>query len=123
MRELLDQSSDPAARFTRDLWDRPSLDMNVRPNKLIRKISRRDLLIPTGPSKLKMLALTFVGGISMSVLYVWPLQMILALTASMRLAAAWFWLTLGIAAIVFWATLFIFAVREAAADRRYAEDL
>ena len=123
MRELLDESSDPNARFTRDLWDRPSLDMTVRPNKMVRKISRRDLLMPKGPSKLKMLTLTFVGGVSMSLLYVWPPLMIVVLISSAGIGAAWIWLTVGITAAVFWVTLFTLAVHESAADRRYGEQL
>jgi hypothetical protein len=120
MREL-DQSADRRGP-TRDLWDRPSLDLKVRPNRLIRNIGRKDLLIPRGPSKLRMLALTLVGGIAMAVLYVWPPLMIVVLVTPVAVGAA-FWLALGVAALVFWLTLFTLAVRESAADRRYAEEL
>jgi hypothetical protein len=98
------------------------LDLNVRPTKVTRRISRKDLLIPTGPSKLRMLALTFVGGIAMAILYVWPPLMIVVIVSSVGMAA-WFWLVVAGAAVVFWATLFTLAVRESAADRRYAEQL
>jgi hypothetical protein len=33
-------------------------------------VARRDLLIPSGPPIAKLLGLTFVGGIGMTVLYV-----------------------------------------------------
>jgi hypothetical protein len=41
-----------------DPWDRASFDANVKPEMAIRDISRRDLLIPKGPGKLRMLGLT-----------------------------------------------------------------
>ncbi len=107
----------------RALWDRPSLDLNVRPTRVSRNISRKDLLIPKGQSKLRMLALTFVGGVAMALLYVWPPLMIVVLVSPVGLTAGWFWLAVGAAALVFWATLFTLAVRESAADRRYAEQL
>jgi hypothetical protein len=70
-----------------------------------------------------MLALTFVGGVSMALLYVWPPLMIVVLLSSVGVAAAWIWLTVAAAAAIFWLTLFTLAVRESAADRRYAEQL
>lgn len=106
-----------------DPWDRPSFDLNVRPEMAIRDVSRKDLLIPQEPSKLRMFALTFVGGVSMALLYVWPPLMIVVLISSVGVAAAWIWATIGIAALVFWLTLFTLAVHESAADRRYAEQL
>jgi hypothetical protein len=107
-----------------DPWDRPSFDMNVRPEIAIRDISRKDLLIPKGPSKLRMFVLTFVGGVSMALLYVWPpLMIVVLLSTSVGVAAAWIWLTVAIAAAVFWLVLFTLALRESAADRRYAEQL
>ena len=108
----------------RDLWDRPSLDVNVRPNKVVRKIGRPDLLIPTGPSKTKMLAVTCFLGLVMAVLYVFPLLLIVAILVSDGGASAtWFWASLSAALIFFWLALFVAAVYESAADRRYAEKL
>jgi hypothetical protein len=107
----------------RELWDRPSLDMNVRPSKVAPRIGRSDLLVPSGPSKLRMLGLTFVGGVTMALLYVFPPLMIVAIVSSVHLTAQWFWLAIGAAAVAFWATLFVLAVRESAADKVYAEQL
>jgi hypothetical protein len=70
-----------------------------------------------------MLALTFAGGIAMALLYVFPPLLILAILSPAALTGTWFWAALGIAALVFWAALFTLAVRESAADRRYAEQL
>jgi hypothetical protein len=106
-----------------DPWDRPSFDMNVRPDMAVRKVSRKDILLPKGPSKPRMFALTFVGGVSMALLYVWPPLMIVVMVSTVSVGAAWIWLTVGIAAVVFWLTLFTLAVRESAADRRYSEQL
>jgi hypothetical protein len=109
--------------FEKDIWNRPSLELNTRPQMAVRNVSRKDLLIPKGPSKLRMLALTFVGGVSMALLYVWPPLMIVVMISTVSVGTAWIWLTVAIAALVFWLTLFTLAVRESAADRRYAEQL
>jgi hypothetical protein len=110
--------------YEKDLWNRPSFELNTRPDRALRNVSRKDLLIPKGPSKLRMLALTLVGGVSMALLYVWPpLMIVVMLSSSVGVATAWIWLTVAIAAAVFWLALFMLAVRESAADRRYAEQL
>lgn len=70
-----------------------------------------------------MLALTFVGGVAMAVLYVLAPAMVVLLVASVHVPAVWFWSGIGGAAIVLWLTLFVLAVRESAADRRYAAQL
>ena len=46
---------DPRIHY-RDLWDRPSMDMKVRPSKVERDIGRNDLTIVRGPGSPKMLA-------------------------------------------------------------------
>jgi hypothetical protein len=106
-----------------DPWDRPSFDLNVKPEMAERKIRRKDLLIPKGQGKLRMFALTLVGGVSMALLYVWPPLMIVVLVSTVGIGAVWIWLTLAIAAGLCWLTLFTLALRESAADRRYAEQL
>ena len=106
-----------------DPWDRPSFDMNVRPEMAIRNVSRKDLLIPKGPGKLRMFVLTFVGGVCCAMLYVWPPLMIVVIVSTVGVGAAWIWVTIAVAAMVAWLALFTLAVRESAADRRYAEQL
>ena len=83
----------------------------------------RELLIPRAPSKPRMLELTFAGGIAMALLYVFPPLLILAILSPTALSGTWFWVAIGIAVLVFWMALFTLAVRESAADRRYAEQL
>jgi hypothetical protein len=114
---------DFAKDVEKDMWNRASFDMHVRPEIAIRDVTREDLLIPKGPSELQMLALTLVGGICCSLLYVWPPLMIVVLLSSGGVTAAWIWLTVAVAAVVFWLALFTFAMRESVADRRYAEQL
>ena len=99
------------------------MDMKVRPNKIEMDISRNDLLIPTGPSVPKMFALTFVAGVSMTILYVFLPLLILVLATGVGLASVWFWGTLAVVAVACWLTLFTLAIRESIADRRYAETL
>lgn len=106
----------------RELWGRASLEMNTRPIKVTRNISRKDLLIPKGPSMLRMLLLTFAGGVSMAMLYVWPPLMVVVILSTAGIGA-WFWIAIAIAALVAWMTLFTLAVRESAAERRYAEKM
>jgi hypothetical protein len=70
-----------------------------------------------------MLALTFAGGVAMALLYVVPPLLILAILSPTALSGTWFWAAIGIAALVFWVALFTLALRESAADQRYAEQL
>jgi hypothetical protein len=107
----------------RDVWDRPSLDMKVRPDKIEMDVSRRDLLIPAGPGVPKMFALTFVAGVSITILYVFLPLLILVLATGVGFASVWFWGTLAAVAVVCWLTLFTLAIRESIADRRYADSL
>ncbi len=106
-----------------DPWDRVSFEANVRPEIAIRDVSRKDLLLERHPSVLRMLGLTLMGGIAMAMLYVWPPLMIALIVSTTHLSAAWFWGVMGIVAAVCWLGLFTLAVRESAADRRYAEQL
>jgi hypothetical protein len=58
----------------------------------------------------------------MALLYVWPPLMIVVVVSDAGISGSWFWLIVA-AAVVLWLALFTFAVRESAADRRYAEQL
>jgi hypothetical protein len=107
----------------RDPWERASLDMVVRPDKPKRNVSRSDLLIPRGHGVPKMLALTFVGGLAMAVLYVLAPLMAILIATSTHVPAPWLFMGIGGVAITVWLTLFVLVVRESDADRRYAERL
>jgi hypothetical protein len=110
-------------RLQQDIWDRASFEANTRPIRAERDVSRADLQLPHGPSKGKMLALTFVGAVGMTVLYVLAPATAVVLASGVHLPARWFWVGIGAAAVGFWVLLFTLAVRESAADRRYAERL
>jgi hypothetical protein len=107
----------------RDPWDRPSLDRVVRPDKPKRNVARRDLLIPSGPPTAKLLGLTFVGGIGMTVLYVLAPAMAILIVTPVKVPAQWFWVGVGVTAITLWLALFVLAIWEEASDRRYAQRL
>ncbi len=109
--------------YAPDLWDRPSMDMKVRPNKLILGITRKELLLPIGPSVPKMFVLTFAAGVSMTILYAFLPLLILTIATGAGLRSVWFWGTLGLVAVGCWLTLFTLAIRESIADRRYADSL
>ena len=49
--------------------------------------------------------------------------MVVVVVSSAGVRTAWIWATIGGAAVVFWLGLFTLAVRESAADRRYAQQL
>jgi hypothetical protein len=110
-------------RIDRDLWDRPSMDMKVRPNKVERDIGRRDLVLVIGPGSPKMLAGTLVAAVGITAMLVWPLTTVFLILTGLHAPDDWFWGTVGALTLVFWATLYTLAVRETAGDRRYAERL
>ncbi len=105
-----------------DPWQRASLEFHTRPNRAPRNVSRSDLTISQGPGSLKMLGLTFVAGAAMTALFVWPVMMVIAILTN-EPPSSWFWVPLVTSVVVLWLTLYTFAVRESAADKRYAEQL
>ena len=107
----------------RDHWDRPSMDMKVRPSKVKRDIARNDLMIVRGPGSLKMLAGTLLAAIGITALLVWPLSTIFMIVTDLYAPDDWYWGAVGLITLAFWATLYTLAVHETAADRRYAERL
>jgi energy-converting hydrogenase Eha subunit B len=107
----------------RDLWDRPSMDMKVRPSKVARDIGRNDLTIVIGPGSPKMLAGTLLAAIGITAILVWPLTTIFMILTGLRAPDDWYWGTVGALTLVFWAALFTLAVHETSADRRYAAQL
>ena len=113
---------DPRIHY-RDLWDRPSMDMKVRPSKVERDIGRNDLTIVRGPGSPKMLAGTLLAAVGITAILVWPISTIVLVLTGLHAPDNWFWGGVGVLTLVFWATLYTLAVHETAADRRYAERL
>ena len=113
---------DPRIHY-RDLWDRPSMDMKVRPSKVERDIGRNDLTLFVGPSSPKMLAGTLAAAVGITALLIWPISTIFLIVTRLHAPNDWYWGTVGVLTLVFWATLYTLAVRETAGDSRYAERL
>ena len=101
-------------------WDRASLDLNVRPNKVERDISRADLLVPTDDSRLRLLAVCLACGAMISLLFVWT---VLAMFALMGLVSARTVYTVVVgAAIVAGLALFAFATWDFKRAEEWARD-
>jgi hypothetical protein len=113
---------DPRMHY-RDLWDRPSMDMKVRPSKVERDIGRHDLTIVIGPGSPTILAGTLLAAVGITAMLVWPLTTIFLILTGLHAPDAWYWGAVAALTLVFWATLFALAVHETAGDRRYAERL
>ena len=90
----------------RDLWDRPSMDMKVRPSKVARDIGRSDLTIVRGPGSPKMLAGTLIAAVGISALFVWTISTIVLILSGLHPPDTWFWGTVGAITLVLWVTLF-----------------
>jgi hypothetical protein len=113
---------DPRIHY-RDLWDRPSMDMKVRPSKVARDIGRSDLTIVIGPGSPKMLAGTLAAAVGITALLIWPLSTIFMILTDTHAPDDWYWGAVGALTFAFWVILFTLAVHETAADRRYAAQL
>ena len=102
----------------RDMWERPSLDLNTRPDKPPRRMTRNDLLMPRGPYSMRTASLTLAGGVGMAVLYVFFPLLLVSIFFPL---GPWLLVVTGIAAAVFWLVLFVASVREHAADERFVK--
>jgi hypothetical protein len=104
-----------------DPWDRASLDLNVRPNKIVRDISRDDLMIPVGGGTTKLFFMCIACGAMLSVLGLWTLLMLLELAG--HGPGRWLLPIVGIAAMVLGFGLFVFSIYDFRRWRAYAERL
>jgi hypothetical protein len=103
----------------KDPWDRASFERNTRPNRVDRDISRSDLFVPEGDSKIRLLAICLACGVMFSLLFVWTT---LGLAATMGLnSARWLYAIVLTAAIVAALGLFVFASRDFRRWREWAE--
>ena len=100
-------------------WDRASLDFNVRPDKVVRDISRSDLQVPVGEGKLRVLLLCLACGVMLSLLFVWTT---LALFATMGLVSApWVYAIVASVAVAAGLGLYVFATWDFRRWREWAE--
>ena len=103
----------------RDAWDRPSLDFNVRPDRIDRDISRVDLLAPVGGGPVRLFAVCLACGVMLSLLFVWTT---LGMVAVMGLISArWVYAIVGTVAVVAGLALFAFASWDLKRWRDWAE--
>jgi hypothetical protein len=103
-------------------WDRASFDFNVRPDKIARDISRRDLQVPSvvRGGRLELLAMCIACGLMIALLYVWTT--LLALTILGVGVGRWFYpIVLGSAAASA-VGLFAFSSWDFSRARRWARD-
>ena len=85
-------------------WERASFEMNTRPNRVERDISRKDLALPSGFG-LKLFAECLACGVLVAAGFFWGPLSIVAFALDGH--APWFWpviggAALGIALLMFW---------------------
>jgi hypothetical protein len=101
-------------------WDRASLDFNVRPDKVVRDISRADLRAPSAQRKGGTLLLCLACGVMISILFVWTT---LAMFATMGLISArWVYAIVLAVAVVTGLLLYVFATWDFKRWREWAGD-
>jgi hypothetical protein len=102
-----------------DPWDRPSLDLNVRPDKVVRDISRYDLRAPAGRGNLRLFAVCVACGVMFSLLFVWTTLTMAAILG--LVSARWVYSVVVLVAIVSSVALFVFGSRDLKRWREWAE--
>jgi hypothetical protein len=78
-------------------WERLSIQMNTRPNRMERDITRRDLAVPTNSDRLALLGACLVCGICLSIF--WVYLPALLLTPFVGQLDGWLWGTMIVAAL------------------------
>lgn len=104
-----------------DPWDRASLDMNVRPNKVVRDISQKDLMVPAGAGNLKLFLLCMACAVMLSVIGLWTLLMLFELSGFGP--GRWLLPIVGIAALVGGLALFAWSISDFRRWRAYGESI
>jgi hypothetical protein len=78
-------------------WERLSIQVNTRPNRMERDITRRDLLIPVGRDRLALLGACLVCGICLSVFWVYiPAFLITPFVGQLD---GWLWAAMSLFAV------------------------
>lgn len=79
-------------------WDRASLELNTHPLHRFPDVTRRDLLIPSGPDRLLLLGACLVCGVCLSVFGVYLPAFLL--TPFVGPLDGWLWGTMIVIAVV-----------------------
>ena len=104
-----------------DPWDRASLDYNVRPDKIVRDISRQDLMIPVGAGNVRLFLLCMACGLMLSVIGLWTLLMLFELSGFGP--GRWLLPIVGIAAVGGGLGLFVWSIFDFRRWRVYGESI
>ena len=104
-------------------WERASFDYNVRPDKVVRDIAQRDLLLPTvgDGGRLKLLLISVATGLMVAFLWVWTTLTALAILG-VGIGRWLYPVVFGAAALAALA-IFAFACWDFEQNRRWAEDI
>jgi Flp pilus assembly protein TadB len=99
-------------------WDRVSLELNTRPVRVERDISREDLLVPQTGDRLRLIAACLACGLGIAFLFVsWPLMLVALLAVGV---GTWILPLVFAAALVFATALYVWELRN---RRNVAEEL
>lgn len=99
-------------------WDRASFEVNTRPVRVERDITRADLIVPGGGDRLLTIGASLACGLGVSLLYVfWPLMLIAFLGVDL---GGWMLPVVLVAALAFAAALYVWELRN---RRDVAEEL
>jgi hypothetical protein len=88
-----------------DGWERASFDMNTKPNRVERNITRTDLMLPGGFG-LKLLAECLAVGLLFSLGFLWGPLTVLGIFLDGH--APWTWPALGAASVVCGLLMFVY---------------
>ena len=104
-------------------WDRASLDFNVRPDKIDRDVSQRDLLLPMigNGGKLELLLISAACGLMLAFLWVWTTLLVLTILG--HGVGRWFYPLVFGAALVGTVAIFSFGCWDFERNRRWAKEI
>jgi hypothetical protein len=103
-------------------WNRASLEFTTRPDKVVRDVSQRDLMVPTvvGEGRVRLALMCVACGAMLSVLWVWTALMLLAVAD--RGIGGWFYPVVGGSAIVLSVALYVFSTWDFERQRRWGRE-
>ena len=102
-------------------WDRASLAFRTRPNKIVRDVSQRDLMVPTGgEGRLRLFGLCFAAGVMLSLLWVWTILMLFAV-AGHGVGRMLYPIVAG-AAVLFTVALYLFSTWDFERQSRWGRE-
>jgi hypothetical protein len=102
-------------------WDRLSIQINTRPVRMERDVTRRDLLIPSSADRLALLGACLVCGICLSVFWVYlPAFLITPFVGHLD---GWLWGTMVVAALASTVVLYALGRTHEQRDAEWAKQI